>query len=76
METSAIAMILTRLAPVRGHASWRRFVVDAQLWTAIAKSLGDGDGDLIGLWGDADAVHMALRTPPADPCVVSLAVAE
>ena len=28
---------------------------------AIAQALGDGGGDLLGLWGDGDAVHMALR---------------
>src|SRR5258708_24841570 len=76
VDTSSIAAILARLAPAGFHAPWRRFDVDAQVWTAIAKSLGDGDGELLGLWGDAGAVHMALRTPPADPCVISLAVTE
>jgi Ni,Fe-hydrogenase III large subunit len=49
--------------------------VDAQVWTAAAKAMGDGEADLLGLWGDAGRVHMALRAPPAGPCVISLAVA-
>ncbi len=76
MDTSTIATILARLAPVGFPALWRRFDVDAQIWTAIAKSLGNGEADLLGLWGDARAVHIALREPPSDPCVISLAVTE
>jgi Ni,Fe-hydrogenase III large subunit len=76
METNAIGIMLERLAPVAHHAPWRRFEVDAQTWIAIAKALGEGAGDLIGLWGEAATVHMAVRTPPADPCVISLAVSE
>src|SRR5215468_8425943 len=73
MDTSAIATILARLAPVAFHAPWRRFDVDAQAWTAIAKSIGEGEADLLGLWGEAGAVHMTLRAPPSDPYVISLA---
>jgi Ni,Fe-hydrogenase III large subunit len=76
METTAIAGILARLAPVGFHAPWRRFDVDARTWTAIAKSFGDGEADLLGLWGDAGAVYMALRMPPADPIVISLVVTQ
>jgi Ni,Fe-hydrogenase III large subunit len=76
MDTSTIATILARLAPVGYHAPWRRFDVDAQIWTAIAKSLGNGEADLLGFWGDARAVHIALREPPSDPCVISFAVTE
>jgi len=74
MDAPAIATILAGLAPVGFHTPWPRFDVDAEAWTAIAKSLGDGAADLLGLWGDVGAVHMALRAPPADPCVVSVAV--
>jgi Ni,Fe-hydrogenase III large subunit len=70
---TAIAAILARFAPAGFHAPWQRFDVDAEAWTAIAKSLGNGAGDLLGLWGDVGTVHMALRVPPADPCVISLA---
>jgi Ni,Fe-hydrogenase III large subunit len=76
METSAISTILARLAPVARHAPWRRCEVDAQTWTALASALGAGGGDLLALWGDATTVHMALRAPSTDPCVVSLAVSD
>jgi len=76
MNTTAIATLLAPLAPVGFHAPWRRFAVDAPTWTTIAKSLGVDGADLLGLWGDAGAVYMALRTPPADPVVVSLDIAE
>jgi len=76
MDTNAISTILGRLAAVGYHAPWRRFDVDTRTWTAIAESLGEGGADLLGLWGDANTVHLALRVPPGDPCVISLAIAE
>jgi Ni,Fe-hydrogenase III large subunit len=76
MDTNTIAAILGQLAPVEFHAPWRRFDVDTQTWTAIAKSLGDAEGDLLGLWGDTDTIHMAVRAQSADPFVISLAVTE
>ena len=74
VQANPITAILGRFTPAANHRPWRRFDVDAQVWIALAKSLGDGAGDFLGLWGDTGAVHMALRTPGADPCVVSLAV--
>jgi hypothetical protein len=53
MDADAIPALLAGLAPVGCHAPWRRFDVDAQTWTAIARSLGAGKADLLGLWGDA-----------------------
>ena len=44
VDAGAIATILAGLAPVGFHAPWRRFDVDAEAWTAIAKSLGNGAG--------------------------------
>jgi Ni,Fe-hydrogenase III large subunit len=76
MEKESIARLLAGRAPAGTHAPWPRFDVDADVWTAIAKVLGDGEADLLGLWGDTGHVHMALRTPAADPCVISLAVTD
>jgi Ni,Fe-hydrogenase III large subunit len=75
MEQGAIARLLAGRTPVGHHAPWRRFNVDAQAWTAAAKAMGDGEADLLGLWGDAKQVHLALHVPPAGPCVISLDVA-
>ncbi len=61
VDAGGIATILACFAPVGFHAPWQRFDVDAEAWTAIAKSLGNGATDLLGLWGDVGTVHMALR---------------
>jgi Ni,Fe-hydrogenase III large subunit len=74
MDSDSIAAIIAPLTEVPHHRPWRRFAVDAETWSAIGKALGDGEGELVSLWGDADAVHMAVRAPPAEPCVVSLPV--
>jgi len=42
------------------HNPWPRRIVDADTWSAIAGQLADGRWTLAGLWGDTDAVHMAL----------------
>jgi Ni,Fe-hydrogenase III large subunit len=76
MTTGSIASLLAGRTPVGFHAPWQRFDVDARIWTAVAKALGDRKADLLGLWGDAGHVHMALRAPSADPCVISLGVAD
>jgi Ni,Fe-hydrogenase III large subunit len=69
----SIATLLEGHTPASSHAPWPRYDVDADIWTAVSELLGD-EADLIGLWGDAGHVHMALRAPPARPCVISLAV--
>jgi Ni,Fe-hydrogenase III large subunit len=40
-------------------------VVDAQAWAAAASLLADGHLTLLGLWGDGEAVHMALAEAAA-----------
>jgi Ni,Fe-hydrogenase III large subunit len=75
METGAIARLLAGRTPAEFHGPWPRFDVDAKVWTAIARMMGEGEADLLSLWGDAGQVHMALRAPPQQPCVISLTVA-
>jgi len=74
VDANPIVAALAGLDAVACHAPWRRFEVDAATWTSVGKALGAGAGDLVGLWGDADAVHMAVRATAADPCVISLKV--
>jgi Ni,Fe-hydrogenase III large subunit/Ni,Fe-hydrogenase III component G len=58
---------------VEAHHPWPRVVVDRETWSVITEQLAGGQTTLIGLWGDAHAVHMALRgEPPTDIAVVSL----
>jgi Ni,Fe-hydrogenase III large subunit len=59
--------------PVPHHRPWPRAVVDPTIWDFVAGRLAEGHWTLLGLWGEADAVHMALldeRSP--DIGVVSL----
>ncbi len=61
------------LAPVPGHKPWPRRVVDAEMWRALAESFAAGERTLLGLWGDAGFVHMALLGGPSGVAVASLA---
>jgi Ni,Fe-hydrogenase III large subunit len=51
---------------VPNHGRWPRAVVDASVWTTAATLLSEGRLTLLGLWGDAGAVHMALLDEPAN----------
>src|SRR3990167_7432688 len=46
--------------PVAAHRPWPRRNVSAKAWVAAADGLAAGAGTLLGLWGDGDAVLMAL----------------
>lgn len=46
--------------PVQGHRPWPRAVVDAPAWISLGEALRDGQLTLLGLWGERNAVHMAL----------------
>jgi Ni,Fe-hydrogenase III large subunit len=74
MSERLTALIAGR-APVADHRPWPRYEIDHDTWLAIAQLLGQGGGDLIGLWGEKDNVHMALRAAgQAAPCVVTVRV--
>jgi len=47
-------------AVVAAHRPWPRASVSREVWLAAAGRLADGALSLLGLWGDAGAVHMAL----------------
>ena len=48
-------------ASVDAHRPWPRVIVSADAWGEAAKSLAAGQWTLLGLWGDAECVHMAVR---------------
>lgn len=59
--------------PVHAHQPWPRRIVDAPAWISLAEALRDGHLTLFGLWGEGDAVHMALLDEPGGAVgVVSL----
>ena len=55
-----LADILQQGRAVRGHRPWPRAIVAPDLWTAVAERLAAGQLTLLGLWGEADCVHLAL----------------
>src|SRR6185312_4470169 len=42
------------------HRPWPRIEVQADIWTEAADRLSHGILDLLGLWGEPQAVHMAV----------------
>jgi Ni,Fe-hydrogenase III large subunit len=45
---------------VAAHRPWPRLVVTGETWSRTAERLGRGTLSLLGLWGEADQVHMAV----------------
>ncbi len=58
---------------IANHRPCARAVVDPAVWAYTADQLADGHWTLLDLWGETDAVHMALLdTEKSDLGVVSL----
>ncbi len=57
---------------MRRHAPWPRAVVGEDAWCLAAEYLVQGDWTLLGLWGEARAVHMALLDDAGTIGVLSL----
>jgi hypothetical protein len=75
MSAAKLAALLVDRGPVAGHRPWPRYEIDHDTWLAVAQALGEGGGDLLGLWGEKDNVHLALRVKgAAGPCIVSVRV--
>ncbi|HXV24217.1 MAG TPA: hydrogenase expression protein HypE [Alphaproteobacteria bacterium] len=45
---------------IERHRPWPRAVVDPAIWTFAVGRLAEGHWTLLGLWGEANTVHMAL----------------
>ena len=65
--------LMTMGQRIETHRPWPRVVVDVAAWRLAAETLAAGEATLLGLWGDRDAVHMALvEDTRADFVVLSL----
>jgi len=42
------------------HNPWPLAIVDASVWSFAANELAQGRWSLLGLWGEAATVHMAI----------------
>jgi Ni,Fe-hydrogenase III large subunit len=75
--TQTLSTLLASHTAIARHRPWPRYDIDATTWDALGAALAAGEGTLLGLWGDAGVVHMALNASTlAAPCVVTLAVAD
>jgi Ni,Fe-hydrogenase III large subunit len=54
-----------------GHRGWPRVAVDAATWRGIGEALREGKLDLLGEWGDEDAVHCALYEPATQQAILA-----
>ncbi|AWK89302.1 nickel-dependent hydrogenase large subunit [Azospirillum thermophilum] len=62
-EERSLRQVLERIgAPVADHRPWPRHTVDRAGWLSLAGMLRERpDWGLLGLWGEPDRVHAALR---------------
>src|SRR5689334_22874699 len=57
--------------PAKAHRPWPRAAVGDDGWKKAIDSLARGRCTLLGLWGDAEQVHMALLGEGNDIAVVT-----
>jgi Ni,Fe-hydrogenase III large subunit/Ni,Fe-hydrogenase III component G len=58
---------------IEAHRPWPRVVVTRDGWKAATQQLVDASATMLGLWGDKNAVHLALlEEPSADIGVFTL----
>jgi Ni,Fe-hydrogenase III large subunit len=60
MAVRALGDLLAAGEAVAAHRPWPRAIVPAEVWAEAAHQLRDGHLTLLGLWGDAGTVHMAV----------------
>jgi len=51
---------------IENHRPWPRAIVTADGWRHAASQLAQGRWDLVALWGEQRAVHLAVRDPGAN----------
>ncbi|SFI08175.1 Ni,Fe-hydrogenase III large subunit [Bosea sp. OK403] len=66
--------IITTGRVIEAHRPYPRVVVSASLWQTLISRLSHGESTLLGLWGDADAVHMALLDEREGGVIVATAL--
>src|SRR4051812_38544815 len=74
--TPDLTAFLASLGPAQaGHRPWPRHSLDRAGWSALLDRLASSDWSLLGLWGESEAVHLALRDE-SEVAVASLACLE
>ncbi len=62
---------LTGSREVPNHRPWPRYLLDERGWVAMIHQLAVAEWALLGLWGDASEVHLALRDEEAGAVAVA-----
>jgi Ni,Fe-hydrogenase III large subunit len=62
---AALKDIATKGRKVEAHLPWPRVVVAREAWQLAAQHLADAGATMLGMWGDKDAVHLALLEEPS-----------
>ncbi len=69
--------IITQGRKLEAQRPWPRVVVSPVVWTTVSGQFDEGPISLLGLWGDKDAVHMAvLQEEPFDVAVLTVECAD
>ncbi len=55
-----LADLTAGATPIAGHRPWPRYIVDEAAWLSAGAALVAGEATLLGLWGEAACVHLAL----------------
>src|SRR5665213_1430566 len=72
-ESTILDELVRSGVAIAAHRPWPRAQVEPPAWRRAAEHLQDGKLTLIGLWGDTDAVHLALADDANAVAVLSLA---
>jgi Ni,Fe-hydrogenase III large subunit len=67
---AALSDIVGKGREVDTHRPWPRVIVSADAWRAAIQRLVDARATMLGLWGDAGAVHIALTEEPSTEIAV------
>jgi Ni,Fe-hydrogenase III large subunit len=60
-NVAGIAELMKEGCPIARHRPWPRTATTPELWRVAIELLAAQSCSLLGLWGDGDSVHMALR---------------
>jgi Ni,Fe-hydrogenase III large subunit len=71
LRAAALVRAMAGASITDDQRPWPRATVGESGWQAIGEALAKGELSLLGLWGDADAVHMAVMSDA--PCEIAVA---
>jgi Ni,Fe-hydrogenase III large subunit len=64
IDMPSLIDLILQGSPVEQHRPWPCAIVDQTGWISAANALSDGHWTLLGIWGEANAVHMTILEEP------------